>query len=88
MVGFWNTTKGQEGMKRVETLTDEAFRIYINTLRMARICGSYEWECGSLECDMCPFNHYKDCLKVKSNRKSYTEWLKWGMEDVGDETDI
>ena len=64
-------------MKRIKKLTDKAFMIYMDTLWMAHVWGSSEWECGELDCDMCPFNYDKDCLN--STRKCYNDWLKWGM---------
>ena len=67
----------KEKVKRVEKLTDKAFQIYMDTLWRAHVWESSEWECGTLDCDMCPFNHDKDCLK--SIRKCYNDWLKWGM---------
>lgn len=75
-------------LKRVETLTDEALNIYIKTLNMANIYGVSDWECGCLDCDMCPFNHDKDCCKTIYTEKNFKEWLKWGLEEVQYETDI
>ena len=80
--------KNTDKLKRVETLTDEALIIYVNTLNMAELYGASDWECGSLDCDMCPFNHEKDCLNVIYKERNLKEWLKWGLEEVQDETDI
>ena len=76
-------------LKRVETLKDEALNIYVNALNMADLYGASDWECGSLDCDMCPFNHDdKDCLNAIYKQRNFKEWLKWGLEEVQDETDI
>ena len=74
-------------MKRIDTLSEEAKAVYLKTIEMAKIYGVSEWECGILDCDVCPFNDNSINCGCKVERsKEY--WVAWAEEEVKDETDI
>lgn len=67
-------------MKRIDTLTEEAKAVYLKALELAKVYGRSEYECGILDCAVCPFNnkHASSCIE------SHTadEWRAWAEEEV------
>ena len=67
-------------MKRIDTLSDEAKAVYLKTIEIAKVYGRSEWECGILECDICPFieTSINNCIAEHTEE----EWVAWAEEEV------
>ena len=69
-------------MKRIDTLTEEAIEAFLKTLEMSGVCGESRYECGFLDCALCPFdNERSSCSKYRTLK----EWLAWAAEEIEEE---
>ena len=70
-------------MKRIDKLSDEAKAVYLKTIEIAKVYGRSEWECGILECDICPFNENSiNCSNACTAEHTEEEWVSWAEEEV------
>ena len=75
-----SATRGErEDMKRIDTLSEEAKAVYLKTIEMAKVYGVSEWECGILDCDICPFNENFNPCTVECSKE---ECIAWAEEEV------
>lgn len=74
-------------MKRIQTLSDEAVRGLVETIRVAVLWREEaDYKCGEvdeLECRLCPFDVTRDCCDMMHTAGG---WIGWALEDVEDST--
>lgn len=74
-------------MKRIQTLSDEAVRGLVETIRVAVLWREeVDYKCGEvddLKCRLCPFDATRECCDTMHTAGG---WIRWALEDVEDST--
>lgn len=66
-------------MRRIDAMTPKAREAFLKTLEMSGVCWESRYECGFLDCALCPFDDERSsCSKYRTLK----EWIAWADEEV------
>lgn len=66
-------------MRRIDAMTPKAREAFLKTLEISGVYGESRYECGFLDCSLCPFDDERSsCSKYRTLK----EWLAWAAEEI------
>lgn len=69
-------------MRRIDAMTPKAREAFLKTLEISGVYEEGRYECGFLDCALCPFDDERSsCSKYRTLK----EWLAWAAEEIEEE---